>query len=62
MGKGKSFQNYYCRNQGGMCYRHNLAGPGDGLGARWAQRIIVEGLRTGSCAVSLRHYKKLFIL
>jgi hypothetical protein len=19
------FQNYYCRNQGGMCYRHNLA-------------------------------------
>jgi hypothetical protein len=24
------FQNYYCRNQGGMCYRHNLAKPEGG--------------------------------
>jgi hypothetical protein len=24
------FRNYYCRNQGGMCYRHNLAKPEGG--------------------------------
>jgi hypothetical protein len=34
----------------GMCYRHNLAGPAGGPQARWAQRIIVMGLRIGPCA------------
>jgi hypothetical protein len=29
---------------GGMCYRHNLAGPEGGPRARWAQRINVMGL------------------
>jgi hypothetical protein len=29
---------------GGMCYRHNLAGPEGGPRARWAQRIIIIGL------------------
>jgi hypothetical protein len=42
--KKKWFWNTYCRNQGGMCYRHNLAGPEGGPRARWAQRIIVVGL------------------
>jgi hypothetical protein len=42
----KWFRNYYCRNQGGMCYYHNLAGPKGGPQARWAQRIIVMGLRS----------------
>jgi hypothetical protein len=32
----KWFWNNYCRNQGGMCYRHNLAGPEGGPRARWA--------------------------
>jgi hypothetical protein len=50
----KWFWNYYCRNQGGMCYRHNLAGLEGGPRARWAQRIIVIGLRIGSCAGGLR--------
>jgi hypothetical protein len=36
------------------CYRHNLARPEGGPRARWAQRIIVMGLRIGSCAGSLR--------
>jgi hypothetical protein len=26
----KCFWNNYCRNQGGMCYHHNLAGPEGG--------------------------------
>jgi hypothetical protein len=39
---------------GGICYRHNLAGPEGGPRARWAQRIIVMGLRIGSCAGGLR--------
>jgi hypothetical protein len=39
---------------GGMCYSHNLAGPEDGLRARWAQRIIVMGLRIGSYSGALR--------
>jgi hypothetical protein len=34
----------------GMCYRHNLDGPKGGLRARWAQRIIVVGLRIGPYA------------
>jgi hypothetical protein len=50
----KWFQNYDCQNQGGMCYRHNLAGLEGGPRARWAQRIIVMGLRIGSCASGLR--------
>jgi hypothetical protein len=33
----------------GSYYRHNLAGPEAGMRARWAQRIIVMGLRIGSC-------------
>jgi hypothetical protein len=42
--KEKWFQNNYCRNLGGMCYCHNLAGP-----ERWAakqdglKKIIVVG-------------------
>jgi hypothetical protein len=36
------------------CYRHNLAGPEGGPRARWAQRIIVMGLRIGSCVGDLR--------
>jgi hypothetical protein len=32
------------------CYRHNLARPEGGLRARWAQRIIIVGLRIGPCA------------
>jgi hypothetical protein len=32
----KWFWNNYCRNQGGMCYRHNLARPEGGPRARWA--------------------------
>jgi hypothetical protein len=43
----KWFRNNYCRNQGGICYCHNLAGPEGGLRARWAQRINVMGLRIG---------------
>jgi hypothetical protein len=35
------------------CYRHNLAEPEGGPRARWAQRIIVMGLRIGSCAGGL---------
>jgi hypothetical protein len=38
----------------GMCYRHNLAGLEGGPRARWAQRIIVTGLRIGPCAGVLR--------
>jgi hypothetical protein len=38
---------------GGMCYRHNLAGPEGGPRARWALTIIVMGLRIGSCAGGL---------
>jgi hypothetical protein len=30
------FWNYYCRNQGGMCYRHNLAKPEGRPRTRWA--------------------------
>jgi hypothetical protein len=30
------FRNYYCQNQGGMCYHHNLAKPEDGPQTRWA--------------------------
>jgi hypothetical protein len=37
-----------------MCYRHNLAGPEGGPRARWAQRIIVMGLRIGPCVGVLR--------
>jgi hypothetical protein len=37
-----------------MCYRHNLAGPKGWPRARWAERIIVMGLRIGSCAGGLR--------
>jgi hypothetical protein len=37
-----------------MCYRHNLAGPEGGPRTRWAQRIIVMGLRIGSNAGGLR--------
>jgi hypothetical protein len=33
---------------GGMCYRHNLAGSEGGPRARWAQRIIIMGLRIDS--------------
>jgi hypothetical protein len=36
------------------CYRHNLARPEGGPRARWAQRIIIMGLRIGSCAGGLR--------
>jgi hypothetical protein len=43
-----------CRNQEGMYYRHNLARPECGPRARWAQRIIVVGLRIGPCAGVLR--------
>jgi hypothetical protein len=44
------FQNYYCRNQGGMCYRHNLAEPEGGPRTRWAQKMNTISLRIGSCA------------
>jgi hypothetical protein len=37
-----------------MCYRHNLARPEDGPQARWAQKIIIVGLRIGPCAGVLR--------
>ena len=30
--------------RGGMCYRHNLAGPEGGPRARWAQEINVINL------------------
>jgi hypothetical protein len=30
------FWNYYCRNQGSMCYHHNLAKPEGGPRTRWA--------------------------
>jgi hypothetical protein len=36
------------------CYRHNLAGLEGGPRARCAQRIIVMGLRIGSCVGGLR--------
>jgi hypothetical protein len=38
----------------GNCYRHNLAGPEGGPRARWAQRLIVMGLRISSYAGGLR--------
>jgi hypothetical protein len=38
------FQNYYCQNQGGMCYRHNLAKPEGGLRTRQAQKIEMINL------------------
>jgi hypothetical protein len=37
-----------------MCYCHNLARLKSGPRARWAQRIIVIGLRIGTCAGGLR--------
>jgi hypothetical protein len=39
---------------GGMCYRHNLAGLEGGPRPRWAQRIILTGLRIGPCAGVLK--------
>jgi hypothetical protein len=34
MEEKKWFRNNYCQNQGGMCYRHNLAGLEGGPRAR----------------------------
>jgi hypothetical protein len=53
-GKKKMVSELLLPKPGGMCYRHNLARPEGGLRARWAQRIIVIGLRIGSCVSSLR--------
>jgi hypothetical protein len=39
---------------GSFCYHHNLTRPEGGPRARWAQRIIVTGLRIGPCAGVLR--------
>jgi hypothetical protein len=33
-----------------MCYRHNLAGPGNGPKATWAEGNYCNGLRIGFCA------------
>jgi hypothetical protein len=43
------FRIIIAETRGGMCYRHNLAGPEGGPRARWAQRINVINLRIGSC-------------
>jgi hypothetical protein len=48
--KKQWFRNYHCRNQGGMCYRHNLAGPRDGPRATWAEENHRNGLRISLCA------------
>jgi hypothetical protein len=47
--KKRWFQNYHCRNQRGMCYRHNLDRPEVGRGARWIWKMIIMGLRIGPC-------------
>jgi hypothetical protein len=39
---------------GGMCYRHNLTGPEDGLRTTWAEGDNRDGLRIGFCASVLR--------
>jgi hypothetical protein len=54
-GLGTSREGLYPREAPvGSCYRHNLARPEGGPRARLAQRIIVMGLRIGSCASGLR--------
>jgi hypothetical protein len=53
-GKEKMVSELLLPKPGGMCYHHNLARPEGAPRARWAQRIIVMGLRIGSCVGCLR--------
>jgi hypothetical protein len=47
---------------GGMCYRHNLAGPEGGLRARWAQKINAINLRIGSCVGVYRAESAMYLV
>jgi hypothetical protein len=48
------FRNYYCRNQGGMCYRHNLAGPEGGPRSKMGSKDNRSGLANRTLRRRLR--------
>jgi hypothetical protein len=48
--------------KGGMCYRHNLAGPRNGPRATWAEGNHRNGLQIGFCANMSRAGKAAYLI